>query len=143
MASSGFEKVTQIQDSFFISEKLLHAESMYALIQAIGYIKFKVEKEFDGEYGIALRGQSRLYGDLPPSLFHGIKKQDARIKEQKNLKNLIEEMEDWAKKEYDKRPKKKYKNNLCGYLSIDVDDLEPLLQHYGVKTTYLDLVDNI
>ena len=143
MASNGFEKVTQIQDSFFISEKLLHAESMYALIQAIGYIKFKVEKEFDGEYGIALRGQSRLYGDLPPSLFHGIKKQDARIKKQKNLKNLIEEMEDWAKKEYDKRPKKKYKNNLCGYLSIGADDLEPLLQHYGVKTTCLDLVDNI
>lgn len=143
MTSCGFEKVAQIQDSFFIGKRLLHVESMYALIQAIGYIKFQVEKESDGKCGIALRGQSRLYGDLPPSLYHGIKKQDARIRQRKELNNLIEKMEIWAKETYDKRPKKKYKEGLCSYLGIVDDDLEPLLQHYGIPTTCLDLVDNI
>ena len=53
MTSCGFEKVSRIQDSFYIGKRLLHVESMYALIQAIGYMKFQVEKESDGH----IRGQ--------------------------------------------------------------------------------------
>ncbi|MEP0323236.1 FRG domain-containing protein [Bauldia litoralis] len=71
-----------------------------------------------------MRGQGRLYDTLSPTLYRGISKQGKRherlakvIKEFCSASTLFNDVPAYAR--------------------------EPLLQHYGVKTSWLDLVDNI
>lgn len=96
-------------------------DQVHDLTQFIGFGKYKNNKASNVFY----RGQTSLYhGNLVPSLYRGkssfevvTNKYNARIN------NILREV-------------KKFE----GY---DRSVFEPLIQHYGIKTPYIDVVDNI
>lgn len=125
---TNFERKTP-SDIFFEPIKLMCGEeinvytikTVHDLTQFIGFGKYINNKESN----VFLRGQTDLYGGaLIPSLYRGRTKFD-RITDEYN------------------RKMNKLKNDVKSFSKYDRCVLEPLLQHYGVKTTYLDLVDNV
>lgn len=141
MLTDGFSKVTPLADAYLLDEKTIHVYSKHALIQAIGYLKYILAKEH--HMGMAMRGQRKLYGSLTPSLFHSIKNKSAAVNAKTELQNLLQRAKDNYTEVLCKNPQERYPETFCKYLSISEYDLEPLLQHYGISTTWLDLVDNI
>lgn len=101
--------------------KIYTIKTVHDLIQFIGYGKY-----MNGtEYKVYLRGQSSFHnGMMIPSLYRKRTKPES-INSQYNEKiNAL------------KRSIKKFQK-------YDRKVLEPLLQHYGIKTPYIDLVDNV
>ena len=95
-------------------------KSVYDLTQFIGYGKY-----INPDYNVFLRGQSDTYnGNMIPSLYRN-NTNSTHFNEQYNrrINQFIERISAFS-----------------GYPRIT---LEPLLQHYGVKTPYIDLVDNV
>jgi FRG domain len=106
-------------------QEVLHVQDPHALIQASGYLKFTRANQ--GE-AIFFRGQSQTYPSLTPTLFRSIggtqSAQSARVRDRNEFmadivarSPILSTFGDYAH--------------------------EPLLQHYGVSTTWIDLVDNI
>ena len=101
--------------------KVYEIKNVHQFIQFVGYGKYIN----NGKYNVYLRGQTGLFnGTMKPSLYRG----DSRIINafdtyNNKVNSLIESV-----------------NTLKNYPK---DILEPLLQHYGVKTNWLDLVDNM
>jgi FRG domain len=125
--SIGFSKVT-IKGAISVdpaNSKLVHVETPHALIQAAGYIKHNVAKK--GIYGVYFRGQQHLYEKLTPSLYRGLHTIGAASARHGALKKLLERIES----------EKQVLRDLPEYT------IEPLLQHYGFRTRWLDIVDNI
>lgn len=96
-------------------------KDMRDLIQFVGYCKYTNADEFN----VYMRGQTDLYnGKMIPSLYRGQKNLTStglnfRERLNRSIKNLD------ILKNYDKRV------------------VEPMLQHYGIRTTNIDLVDNV
>ena len=91
--------------------------------QYIGYAKFKCK-----EIGPVLyRGQANIYKKMSPSLFRELSNQNNCGIRRGRLKKLIENL-------------RKHKVFMK---STEEFAYEPLLQHYGVNTEYIDVVDNI
>jgi len=92
-------------------------------MQAVGYLKHTAEPW----ERIYMRGQGRLYDALSPTLYRGISNPTTQGKRHERLAKVIQEF--------------------CAESSLfsDIPEYahEPLLQHYGVKTSWLDIVDNI
>jgi len=105
--------------------EVFEAPTSHALIQAAGYLKYNLAKT-TGQ-GVFFRGQSRLYKTLSPTLLRGIKDGPQKVKRCKLLQGLLDTID---------------AENLA-LRSVPKDCREPLLQHYGVRTTWLDVVDNI
>ena len=105
--------------------EVFDAPTSHSLIQAAGYLKYNLARK-TGQ-GVFFRGQSKLYKALSPTLLRGIKDGPQNIKRCKLLKELLGtiEADDLALR------------------SVADECREPLLQHYGVRTTWLDVVDNI
>ena len=105
--------------------KVFHASDSHSFIQAAGYLKYIHARDY-GET-VYYRGQKKLYSRLSPTLFRGVTRQ---ITEE----DYVQEME-------------KYIEDICKsesiLSSVPSDVIEPLLQHYGLRTTWIDLVDNI
>lgn len=104
---------------------VLHAEEPHALVMAAGYLKFKLAKS--SSEGIYFRGQRKLYGSLIPTLYRGLSAQKTQEKKHTALASLIAEF--------------KKSGNI--FASFGEYAYEPLLQHYGISTTWVDLVDNV
>lgn len=102
-----------------------HVEDPHALVQAAGYLKH-IYGCNGGGY-IFFRGESKLYGTLPPTLFRGISSQGAQIRKTILLKSALASATS--------------KNPIFKTMNPFVH--EPLLQHYGLKTSWIDVVDNI
>lgn len=101
--------------------KVYDIEMVHDLTQFIGFGKYMNNQKCN----VYLRGQNDLYnGKLIPSLYRG----------RTNLESITGK--------YNKRMNK-LKVDIDSFSQYDRCVLEPLLQHYGVKTTYLDLVDNV
>lgn len=101
----------------------------HAMIQAAGYMKYNVAAE-EGQ-GVFFRGQPKLYGALSPTLFRNVKtgkpvNEDSVGKQKKILNNFLESIKTESKMR-----------------KVTPESREALLQHYGVRTTWLDVVDNI
>lgn len=92
--------------------------NFYELVRFIGYAKYININE-----KIFLRGQTRLHSSMAPSLYRDVKNIDRVYKGlSKEIKRLRE----------------------AGILLSDSKAVTySLLQHYGLKTPYLDVVDNI
>ena len=105
--------------------EVLHADEPHALVMAAGYLKFK-HASSDSE-GIYFRGQRKLYGQLVPSLFRGLTNQKTQERNITALTDAINE----------------FKNAGSIFASFGEYAHEPLLQHYGINTTWIDLVDNV
>lgn len=106
-------------------EFVYHVKDPHALIQAAGYIKHVYA--FEKNEAIFFRGQTQLYGGLILSLFRGCTRGPARAKRIGLLKAKIKEIA----------------NNNSTFGKFEDIFHEPLLQHYGLRTTWIDLVDNI
>ena len=104
---------------------VFHANSPHALIQASGYLKYMRAKE--ANKGVFFRGQPQLYPGLQPSLLRGLKPEASNAKRRHILANLL-------------APFQSDRNKLR---AVDPHFHEALLQHYGIRTTWLDVVDNI
>lgn len=103
---------------------VLHVSTQHALMQAIGYAKYTAEP-YERIY---LRGQRELYDSLRPSAYrHFQASVSAQDKTHQKLAQVVAD----------------FKASCPIASQIDDDALEPLLQHYGIATTWLDVVDNI
>ena len=96
-------------------------ESVHDLIQFIGFGKYINNKH----HNVLLRGQTQLYdGALIPSLY----------RERERLDSITQK--------YNKRMND-IRKNVKSFTQYERIILEPLLQHYGIKTPFIDLVDNV
>lgn len=96
-------------------------ETVHDLTQFIGFGKYKNNKVGN----VFLRGQTSLYdGYIIPSLYRGKTRLDSITgKYDKRINQILNTVNHF--KEYDKLV------------------FEPLIQHYGIKTPWIDLVDNV
>lgn len=95
--------------------------SVHDLTQFIGFGKYINNQE----HNVLLRGQTNLYsGALIPSIY----------RKRTKINSITEK--------YDRRINKIIKE-VKSFNQFDRIILDPLLQHYGIKTPYIDLVDNI
>lgn len=104
---------------------VFHVQDPHALVQAAGYLKH-VHGCNDGVH-IFFRGESKLYGTLPPTLFRGVSTHAGQSRKIGLLNSALTNA--------------RSNNKIFGKLDAFVH--EPLLQHYGLKTSWIDLVDNI
>ncbi|MCA3424937.1 MAG: FRG domain-containing protein [Roseomonas sp.] len=104
--------------------EVYHVNTPHALAQASGYLKYKFGKS---NLAILFRGQTRNYDSLSPTLFRGIIGEKSQSDRVATLKTSCKEI---AKR-----------NKI--FDDIPVEAHEPLLQHYGLKTSWIDLVDNV
>lgn len=96
-------------------------ESVHDLTQFIGFGKYINNKQ----HNVLLRGQTQLYdGALIPSLYRGRTRLDS------------------ITQKYDKKMND-IRKNVKSFTQYERIILEPLLQHYGIKTPFIDLVDNV
>ena len=107
---------------------IFEIDSMHGLNQIIGHAKF-TNRNFGQVF---YRGQCKLYDKLLPSLFRGCKKTSSVTGELRKTINLI-------------ITDKQLSNDLKVSTSeqeLSEIKIEGILQHYGLPTRYLDLVDN-
>ncbi|CAK0741343.1 FRG domain-containing protein [uncultured Gammaproteobacteria bacterium] len=104
---------------------ILEVSDPHALIQAAGYLKHCCA--LDGE-NVYFRGQETTYASLAPSLFRGISNSQGAQAARSSAKNQF---------------LKQVIGNSPIFNKFSRVAHEPLLQHYGLQTTWLDLVDNI
>lgn len=101
----------------------LEIQTYHSLIQSVGYLKYIHNKEGD----VLFRGQNKLYPNLHPSLYRGIKGSSGMQNRNKVLSAYI----------------KQCRQNGDSLVAVPEYAHEPLLQHYGIKTRWIDLVDNL
>jgi len=106
------------------SADVLHADEPHALVMAAGYLKFN--RSGNGE-GIYFRGQRKHYGTLIPSLFRESTSQKSQEKKIIALNQTI----------------RTFRSEGPIFSGFGEYAHEPLLQHYGINTTWVDLVDNV
>jgi hypothetical protein len=123
---SKFSKVS-IQDATYVEDEsnqfVLHVNTPHALIQAAGYLKHTAEP-YERVY---FRGQRKLHKTLPPSLYRGLTLEKSQGSAHEKINSTVELFRNTAKI-FQKMPEYAH---------------EPLLQHYGINTTWVDIVDNI
>jgi hypothetical protein len=100
-----------------------HVSNQHVFVQASGYLKHVLPKA--RPCGVFFRGQAALYPTLAPSLYRRVSTQGEKSKYDKALKAYIAAC------------KGKVLDAVREYAR------EPLLQHYGIRTPWIDLVDNI
>jgi hypothetical protein len=106
-------------------EGVYHVYDPHALVQAAGYLKFKNGAEKDE--GVFFRGETKLHGSLSPTLFRGLASQAGQSRRIHQLNYAIAQLKEGNKI----------------FNSFPTESHEAILQHYGLKTSWLDLVDNI
>lgn len=105
------------------AESVYHVREPHLLTQAAGYLKFGLS--IDGP--VFYRGQAINYPAMYPSLYRGISSTRARNNRFNALQSYLEQA----------RTSSAFVTGTPDYAH------EPLLQHYGIKTRWLDLVDNV
>ena len=123
---------------------VLRIESLSRLVQAVGYLKYRAPS--GNSY---LRGQLSLYkGTVEPTLLRGVRDVSSL---ERQINQLIGSSGDWKCEHSDHSP------TVCSEILAPVPKssrrlfkagvpryaAEPLLQHYGIRTRWIDVVDNI
>ena len=109
---------------------MIHCESLEALIQAVGYLKLLN----DGP--VYYRGQDRIYQESVPT--------PSIYREDKSAIDNLNRLKEWlAHESEDDRRSGPRKRRSLPFHSVAPYALEPLMQHYGVKTQWLDLTDSL
>lgn len=104
---------------------VFHVDEPHALVMAAGYLKFRLSK--DAGEGVYFRGQRRLYGAISPTLYRGLASQKAQDNRHTALSALIDN----------------FRTSGAIFSTFGTYAHEPLLQHYGIATSWIDLVDNV
>lgn len=102
-----------------------HAPTPHTFIQAAGYLKHTRARKHGK--GVFFRGQTCLYPKMAPTLLRGITDGPTSVKRRATMKAFIDSVV------FDRKAMR----------AVPPFCHEALLQHYGVKTTWLDVVDNI
>jgi len=105
--------------------EVFDAPSSHALVQAAGYLKYNLAKS--AGHGVFFRGQSKLYPKLSPTLLRDVKDGPNNVRRRALLTDFLSDID--AKG--------------SALRAVAPEYREPLLQHYGIRTTWLDVVDNI
>jgi hypothetical protein len=105
--------------------EVFEAPSSHSLIQAAGYLKYTFAK--NSGQGVFFRGQTQLYKTLSPSLFRNVTDGAPNVRRRKLLLEFLTKIEE----------------EKSAMRAVAPECREPLLQHYGIRTTWLDVVDNI
>lgn len=95
--------------------------SYQGLVRVLGYMKYSLKDKW-----ILFRGQTRCYGSLQPGIYRASDDSPADL--DRLFDRFLDEYRDTIG--FDPRPAHKVTT-------------EPLLQHYGVRTRWVDLVDSI
>ena len=77
--------------------------------------------------GVFFRGQRTLYEGLVPTLYRGISSQASKKNRDEAIKAYLQTV----------REENEVLRNVNEYVR------EPLLQHYGIRTRWIDIVDNV
>lgn len=119
----GFENINIIGSTWSDQNgvTVLDVEESHALIMAAGYLKHNTLE------GIYFRGQGKFYDEFRPALYRGVYTDASKYSREKRLNKKIGE----------------YREACPAFSKFGSYAAEPLLQHYGLQTTWLDLVDNI
>lgn len=129
LANCILAKLREPSGKYVIDEESLlpvyHVNDPYLLIQAVGYLKYVHSGESDEV--IFFRGETKLHGSLVPALLR-------KLKSSKRSNFAIGKINAYIDKIRNEIPMFKTFSSLLH---------EPLLQHYGLRTTWIDLVDNI
>ena len=148
---TGFKKMSTVstEEEYVLTQSgcipVYTIKSFHTLTQFIGYGKY-LNRSIGNVY---LRGQNSLYdGRLSPSLLRS----ELVIGENPLTKTPDEAMQRSNAKFKDINCAKRilhYKHNIKisaqktkHFQNWEPDKLEPLLQHYGIKTHWIDVVDN-
>lgn len=99
-------------------------ETPHALSQIAGYAKYRLAN--DG--AVYFRGQAREHGEMRPGLFR-------KVATSATADSRTRQLQDYIKQQVSSN--NIFINNTPDYA------YEPILQHYGLKTRWIDLVDNI
>ncbi|MBD5490114.1 MAG: FRG domain-containing protein [Lachnospiraceae bacterium] len=122
---------TYIEDYNFSNGKqvpIYEIHTVHGLNQIIGYAKFN-----NNHYGnVFYRGECKLHQSLIPSLFRGCKYTSAKTQNLNKLLHLIH-TDDKLRNELKLSDADPEKQEI---------KIEGMLQHYGVPTRYIDVVDN-
>jgi len=102
---------------------VFEVNSFHILNQIVGYVKYKNRTEGN----VYFRGQHKLYNNMVPALFRGCSKTSQMQNKHRLLTGYIDRCRKSVKM-FSRFPEPAH---------------EPLLQHYGIKTRWLDLVDNL
>lgn len=108
-----------------IGHNVYHVTKPHALIQAAGYLKYVRAKS--SKKSVYFRGQQRIYPTIPPSLYRGLKVPKTRVKRDTEMNRLLNTI----------------RSQKVIFRAVADHVREPLLQHYGLKTRWLDVVDNV
>lgn len=106
--------------------KMLHVSDPHALVKAAGYLKF-THSGIDKSEAIYFRGERKIYGTLVPSLFRGYSSIPAKEKRISAINSTL----------YN------FRSGCRIFSKFGRHAHEPLLQHYGISTTWIDIVDNL
>lgn len=105
--------------------EVFDAPSPHALVQAAGYLKFTLAR--DKQQGVFFRGQTKLYSTLSPGLLRGVPNGRPTKLRLELLAQFLKNVDSAG----------------LALRAVDSSCREALLQHYGIKTTWIDVVDNI
>lgn len=106
-------------------KEVLQIDEPHALVQTAGYLKYKMAKSESS--GIYFRGQRKIYDGLIPTLYRNITSTSAQSKRHQKLTEAISS----------------FRSRASILQDMGAHAHEPLLQHYGIQTTWIDLVDNV
>ena len=116
------ESGKHVDDSGF---KVFHAPTTHSFIQAAGYLKHTRAKK--ANKGVFFRGQTKLFPEFSPTLLRGIKQGPSCQRRLALIGDFLQEIETSGN----------------AMRAVPSFCREALLQHYGVKTTWIDVVDNM
>lgn len=105
--------------------QVFHVSTPHTLIQAAGYLKYTRGREY--KKGVFFRGQTRLYSILSPTLLRGAQDGPQKVKRIALIDDFLKDLNEHKR----------------ALRAVDKQCQEALLQHYGIRTTWIDVVDNI
>jgi hypothetical protein len=107
-----------------VGYNVYHVHKPSALIQAAGYLK---HLRAVNQKAVYFRGQETLYPSLKPSLYRALTQPRARNYRDDKLNRYL----------------KKIRTERQVMRAVPPHVHEPMLQHYGLRTRWLDVVDNV
>lgn len=120
---SRLQKLTVQGGTWISADQVFHVDSLHALTQAAGYLKFVLRDSGP----VFFRGQGSQYSSMYASLYRGVSSTGGQKKREQALALYLQRA----------REAEAFIKSTPDYAH------EPILQHYGVRTRWLDLVDNI
>ena len=106
-----------------VGYNVFHVNKPSAFIQTAGYLKYLRGKH---SKAVHFRGQGKLYSSLKPSLYRSLTRPQARNYRDDKMNRFLKAL----------RADQKVMRAVANHVH------EPMLQHYGFRTRWLDVVDN-